>query len=66
MTVTIGAYSTNKGGNVTYTIPSSGTITKATGGFKNMTGFGKLFNSSGALVASVTKAITADSCPAAG
>lgn len=58
----VGAYKSTKGGSATFTLPASGTLTKATGGYSGMIGYGKL--SSSTQGAYDSKPITAASCPA--
>ncbi len=65
MSVEIGAFKPNKGGSATYTLLASGTLTKATGGFKDMTAYGQLTAPNGVYIYNSTT-ITADSCPPAG
>jgi type II secretory pathway pseudopilin PulG len=64
--LTAGAYKTNGGGSQDYTIPASGIITVATGGFKGMTGFGDLYNSSNTKIGSASAPITATQCAPSG
>lgn len=65
-TFEVGAYTATKGGSVAYTIPSNGTLTKSSGGFKGMQAYGKFSNPQSINILMETMHISADQCPAAG
>lgn len=66
MSLLVQAYNDRKGGEASYTIPASGTLTKYAGGIKGMTVDAQLYTSSNSKDAHAVGMITQDMCPAAG
>jgi len=64
MTFIAGAYQGNHGGDSTYTIPASGTMTVTSGGAQNYMAYGKILDASGAQIAYYAEVISASQCPA--
>lgn len=62
MQLTAGATNGRKGGEVTYTLPSSGKLTVSAGGIQGFSSYAYLYDLSGSLIASTTGTIAPEQC----
>lgn len=62
----VDVYTPTKGGSMSYTLPASGKLIKASGGIKDMTVYAQISTASGTKITYSVGKITADSCPPAG